>query len=163
MMIPDSKQGAPPGEYRYEQVPTVAPEDRTLGDLLKELGGETRTLVRQEIALAKLEVQEKASKGGRHVGGLVVGGLVAYAGVLALVIAVAFLLGQFMPDWLGFVIVGLVALLTGYAVMQRAREGFKNLDLQFEHTTDTLRENKQWLKEEIEEVKQDPAHLGSKQ
>lgn len=160
-MTTNSKHNPPPGEYRYEEVPRVAPEDRTLGDLLKELGAETRTLVRQEISLAKLEIQEKASEAGGHVSSFVVGGLVAYAGVLALVMAASVLLGRFMPDWLGFAVVGLIVLLTGYALMRRGREGFKDLDLKMEHTTDTLQENKQWLKEEIEEVKQDPAHLGS--
>ncbi|MDP9478461.1 MAG: phage holin family protein, partial [Actinomycetota bacterium] len=60
-------------------------DDRSIGELIAELSRETVTLVRNEIQLAKAEMSQKASRVGKNVGFLVVGGLVAYTGLLALV------------------------------------------------------------------------------
>jgi hypothetical protein len=62
-------------------------DDRTLGELFAELAQETTTLVRHEVNLAKVEMSEKASRAGKHVGFLAAGGAVAYAGLLAILAA----------------------------------------------------------------------------
>jgi len=62
-------------------------QERSLGELLGDLTREITTLVRQEMALAKAEMSQKAAKVGKDVGFIAAGGLVAYAGLLALVAA----------------------------------------------------------------------------
>jgi hypothetical protein len=62
-------------------------EDRSIGELFSELSQKTTTLVRQEIELAKAEMSQKASRVGKNVGFLVIGGIVAYTGLLAVVAA----------------------------------------------------------------------------
>jgi hypothetical protein len=62
-------------------------DERTLGEMFAELSRETRTLVQQELQLAKTELTEKASKMGKGVGLLVGGGLIAYGGLLAIIAA----------------------------------------------------------------------------
>ena len=52
-------------------------DDRSIGELIAELSRETTTLVRQELQLAKVEMSQKASRAGKNVGFLVVGGVVA--------------------------------------------------------------------------------------
>jgi Putative Actinobacterial Holin-X, holin superfamily III len=54
-------------------------DERTLGEMFAELSCETRTLVQQELQLAKTELTEKASKMRTGVGLLVGGGLIAQA------------------------------------------------------------------------------------
>ena len=49
-------------------------DERSLGDLFSELAAETGTLVRQEVALAQVEITEKATAVGKNVGYLAVGG-----------------------------------------------------------------------------------------
>jgi hypothetical protein len=51
-------------------------DERSLGDLFSELAAETGTLVRQEVALAQVELTEKATVVGKNVGYLAVGGAV---------------------------------------------------------------------------------------
>ena len=63
-------------------------DNRPLGDLFGDLASDMSNLVRQEVALAKLEVTQKAKYLGRNVGYLVVGGAVAYAGLLAVIAAI---------------------------------------------------------------------------
>ena len=136
-------------------------DERSLGDLFKELAGETQLLVRQEIRLAKAELSEKAGKAGKNVGFIAAGGFVAYAGLIVLVMALGLLLGSFMPDWLGFLIAGVVAILAGYAFFQKGLSGLKHTDFSLERTAETLQEDKLWMKQEAQEVKRDPKHLGS--
>ena len=63
--------------------------DRPVGDLVKQLAGQTSTLVRQEIDLAKAEMSQKASiagKGAGLLGGAAVVGLLAAGSLTACLI-----------------------------------------------------------------------------
>src|SRR4029079_1469055 len=83
-------------------------ENRPLGDLFGDLATEMSNLVRQEVALAKVEVTQKAKYVGRNVGYLVVGGAAAYAALLAILAAIIMLLARVMPNWGATLIVGVV-------------------------------------------------------
>lgn len=125
-------------------------DDRSLGELFGELAQETGTLVRQEVELARVELSQKASRAGRHVAALAVGGAIAYAGVLALVAAVILALGEAgLPWWLSALIVGLVVAGVGYALVARARTALKAADLAPRQTVETLKEDREWAKEQI--------------
>src|SRR4028119_1744029 len=97
-------------------MPPAVQEERSIGQLLKELRDETTTLLRQEGGRAKTEMSEKASRFGTNVGALAVGGAVLFLGALALLAAVIYgltsLLDQFMSVgvaiWLAPLLVGLV-------------------------------------------------------
>jgi len=54
-------------------------DDRSLGDLFGDLARDMGTLVSQEVALARTEITDKATRVGKDVAMLAVGGLVAYA------------------------------------------------------------------------------------
>ena len=76
-------------------------DDRSLGELFADLAKESSVLVRQEVALAKAELTQKAGQVGKDVGFLAVGGLVLYAGLLAIIAAIIILLGTLgVPWWL---------------------------------------------------------------
>src|SRR5215218_7594649 len=81
-------------------------ENKPLGDLFGDLASEMSSLVRQEVALAKVELGQKAKYVGRNVGYLVVGGAVAYAALLAIIAALIMLLDKVMPHWGSALIVG---------------------------------------------------------
>jgi xanthine/uracil permease len=129
-------------------------EERSIGQLLKELRDETTTLLRQEVDLAKTEMGEKASRVGKNVGSLAVGGGVAFLGALALLAAVIYgltsILNQFMSVgvaiWLAPLIVGLVLAAIGYSLVQKALATLRQESLTPTRTTQTLQENKEWLK-----------------
>jgi len=125
-------------------------DDRSLGDLFAELAQETSTLVRQEVALARTELSEKASTIGRNVASLAVGGAVAYAGFLAIVAAVILGLGEAgLPWWLSALLVGLVVVGIGYALVARGRTALQQADLAPRQTVETLKEDREWAKEQI--------------
>ncbi len=72
-------------------------DDRSLGELFKDLSHETSTLVRQEVALAKTELTQTATEVGKDVAFLAVGGAVAYAGLLAILAAIILALALVLP------------------------------------------------------------------
>lgn len=125
-------------------------DERSLGELFGDLSRETTTLVRQEIALAKTEMTEKATRAGKEIGFLAAGGAIAYAGFLALVAAVILLLAQVVPWWLSALIVGLVVAAVGYFLVQKGLTALKNLDLTPKTTLETLREDRDWAKEQVQ-------------
>lgn len=121
-------------------------DDRSLGELFAELARETSTLVRQEVTLAKTEMTDKATKAGKDVASMAVGGAVAYAGFLVILAALVLLLGEVMDTWLSAFIVGGLVLLVGYFLIQRGREALKKEDLTPRQTIDTLKEDAEWAK-----------------
>ncbi len=129
--------------------PAGAADNRSLGDLFSELTHETRTLIRQEIELARTELTEKASKASRNAAYIGAGGAVAYIGINLLAFSLAFLLGSFMPVWLGFLIAGVIIALAGYLMAKKGIETLKKADFSLERTSESLKEDKQWIKEEI--------------
>jgi len=123
-------------------------DERSLGELFAELARETSSLVRQEVALAKTEVTQKASLVGRDVGRIGVGGAIAYAGLLALIGAVILIVGLFIPLWLSALIVGLVVAGIGYALIQQGISALKRAELTPRQTIETLKEDAEWAKEQ---------------
>ena len=125
-------------------------DDRSLGELFSELTRELTALVRQEVALARTELTEKATTVGKNVGVLAAGGAVAYAGFLALLAALIIGLGQLgVPWWLAALIVGLVVAGIGYLLVQKGLTALKQLNLAPEQTIATLKEDKEWAKEQV--------------
>ena len=59
----------------------------SIPNLVRELRDETTPLLRQEVALAKSEMKENVSRMGGHAAQIAIGGFVAYAGIIVLLIA----------------------------------------------------------------------------
>ena len=123
-------------------------DDRTLGELFSELAQETSTLVRQEVYLAKTEMSQKASRVGKDVGFLAAGGVVAYAGLLAILAGLIVLLGQVIPMWLSALLVGLVVAAVGYFLIKKGLDALKREDVAPWQTMETLKEDGQWIKDQ---------------
>ena len=124
-------------------------ENRPLGDLFGDLASDMSNLVRQEVALAKLEVTQKAKYLGRNVGYLVVGGAVAYAGLLAVIAAIIMLLDNYMPAWGAALLVGVVVALVAWMMIGKAITALQQADLTPHETVETLKEDATWMKQQI--------------
>jgi len=125
-------------------------DGRSLGDLFGDLARDMGTLVSQEIALARTELTEKASRVGKDLGVLAVGGLVAYAGLLAIIAAVILLIATWgVPLWVSALIVGAIVAGIGALLVQRALAALKQQDLTPRQTIDSIKEDTQWAKEQI--------------
>jgi Putative Actinobacterial Holin-X, holin superfamily III len=126
-------------------------EDRSLGELLGDLARDTGTLVRQEVQLAKTEMTQKASRVARDAGVLVAGGLVAYAGFLALLAALILgLIAAGIDAWLAALLVGAVVAIVGAVLVQRGLSALKREELAPRQTVETLKEDARWAKEQVQ-------------
>lgn len=126
--------------------------------LLRELRDETTTLFRQEVALAKTELKENAARMGSHAAHLAVGGFVAYAGIIVLLIGIGHLLGALfvrlgmsegLAEWLAPTLVGLVVAIVGWMMLARAKAALAHDDLAPRQTIESLRENKNWAQSKL--------------
>ncbi|MBV9547391.1 MAG: phage holin family protein [Chloroflexi bacterium] len=125
-------------------------DDRSLGELFGDLVRDMGILVRQEVNLASTELTYKASRVGRELALLAVGGLVAYAGLLAIVAAVIIVLAAAgLPWWLAALIVGVIVAAVGAVLVQRGLAALKRVDLAPRQTIQTVKEDTQWAKEQM--------------
>lgn len=84
--------------------------DQSVSDLLQRLSQQTQTLVRDEIRLALLELQDKGKRAGIGAGLFVASGLIALFGVGTLIAAIVLLLATAVEAWLAALIVAVVLL-----------------------------------------------------
>jgi len=127
----------------------IMKEERSLGDLFSELAGETGTLIRQEVALAQVELTQKATKVGKNVGYLVVGGAVAYAAVLALLTALIIGLGTIIGYGFAALMVGIVVAVAAGIMIMSAINALKNLEITPRQSVESIKEDAQWLKDQV--------------
>lgn len=137
----------------------VRKEDRSLGELFSELASETSSLVRQEVALAQTELTQKATNVGKNVGSLAVGGAVGYMALWVILAAVVIGLTQFISwltgwqlitsAWIAATVVGLIVAGVGYVLVTKALDKLKNTDLTPRETVESLKEDAQWLKNQV--------------
>jgi xanthine/uracil permease len=105
-------------------------------------------LLRQEMALATTEVGRNVGQAGRSIGVLAMGGLVAYAGLLAIVAAVIILLAHMIEWWLAAFLVGIVVAGIGYVLVRRALNALQQIDFTPRQTVATLKEDLEWAKDQ---------------
>ena len=84
--------------------------ERSVGDLVQQLSQQTATLVRGEMRLAQVELQEKGKRAGIGAGMFGGAGLVALYGVGAVLAAVIMLVATAIEPWVSALIVGVVLL-----------------------------------------------------
>ena len=129
---------------------TYSREDRPLGELFTDLVQDTGTLVRQEVQLAKAELTQSAAQAGRAVAFIAAGGLVAYAGLLALLAAVIlWLWHNGMADWAAALVVGVVVVLIGVVLLLRGRAMLQAENLAPQRTVDSLKADTAMVKEQV--------------
>jgi len=136
---------------------TTMKEEKSLGQLLKELTAETTTLLKQEVDLAKTEMGEKASRVGTNVGHVAVGGAVLFAGALALLFAAVNALTEILAHvvpitvaaWLSPLLLGIVLGAVGYSLVKKALVTLKQESVTPRRTTQSLQENKEWLQSKM--------------
>ena len=124
-------------------------ESQTLGDLFGKLASDTSNLVRQEVALAKVELTQSARQTGRNVANLVIGGAIAYAAFLAIVASAIMLLGQVLPGWSAALLVGLLIAGIAWLLVGKALAALRDTDVTPRNTVETLKEDAAWIKQQI--------------
>jgi uncharacterized membrane protein YqjE len=120
--------------------------EQPIGELLKQLSEETSTLVKQELALARAELEQqgkRAGLGAGMLGGAGVAGLLTLGALTATLIGV---LDTAMAFWLAALIATVLwAAIAGVLALQ-GRNKIKQATPPAPQTVDTVKEDVQWAK-----------------
>jgi uncharacterized membrane protein YqjE len=124
----------PPGE---------APENETsvLG-LIRQLAHEVPALVTKELALAKAEIKESMETTKAGVAAVGGGAVVMLAGLIIVLLAAVYALANIMQPWLAALIVGVVAMVVGFIMIQSGKKQFEPSQFTPERTLNSLQKDK---------------------
>ena len=122
-----------------------------VGDIIRDLSD----LVRQEIALAKAEASEKLSTLQTGIIAVVIGGAVAFAGIIILLDAAVYALGNVMGALvdrfpaLPALIVGLTVVIVGIVMIKAGAKRFDGSHLKLSRTAASVQRDQAVVKEHI--------------
>jgi uncharacterized membrane protein YqjE len=120
--------------------------ERPIGELLKQLSEETSTLVKQELALARAELEQqgkRAGVGAGMLGGAGVAGLLTLGSLTALLIA---LLDTAMTTWVAALIVTVLWGAVAGVLALQGRTKIKEATPPAPQTVETVKEDVRWAK-----------------
>jgi len=115
--------------------------------LVKQLTQEVKTFVKEEARLAKTELAEKFAQLGRNAKPVAIGGFVAYAGLIVLLLAIGLLAGfafeqlgleTLLAGAAGLGAVALLVLVIGVAFVLKGLKAFSRESLAPQRTIETL-------------------------
>jgi hypothetical protein len=124
-------------------------DTRTLGELFKDLMAGTQLLISQEIRLAQLEIKESVKNAGVGAGLLAGAGAFGLVGLIAAACTLGALLNLFLPVWASALIVTIVFFAIAGALGLLGRNRLKEANPTPEATIQTLKEDQEWLKQQI--------------
>jgi len=129
----------------------------SIGELFKRVTTDTSELVRQEVALAKVEMRQAFATLARDGTTVGIGLGLALVGVLALTAFLIAGLGRLLNDryWLAALIIGAVFLVVGAVLARNALADIKRRGLTPDQTAESLRQDAAWAKREAAEVKRE--------
>jgi uncharacterized membrane protein YqjE len=122
-------------------------QPESLGGLLRGILMDVRTLVREEIALARVEIREQATRARAAAMSFgIAAGALAFGGIF-LLIAVAMGIADLLnwPVWTGFLIVAVLLSLAGFVTLSSGRRQLRTVHAVPEETVTTLKENSEWI------------------
>lgn len=150
-----------PSHFPHEsREPTFGPQpEPSTRELLQQLANDSRALIRDEINLAKLEVQQKLDSLKHFAAAVAVGvALLALAGLALtafLVLGLGLLLGG--AFWLSALIVGIVFAGIGALLAMLGVKKVSAGRLTPERTIRSLEDDRQWLRQEAQDFRDDLA------
>jgi uncharacterized membrane protein YqjE len=126
--------------------------DQPVSDIVKQVSDEAKTLVGQEIKLAKAEMTEKAKEIGIGAGMFGGAGYTLHLAALGLMLTLIFALSTAMPAWLAalivtvvFVAIAGVLALTGKKRIQKAGPPVPEETIEsVKQTIETVKEEAKW-------------------
>ncbi|HVL99879.1 MAG TPA: phage holin family protein [Egibacteraceae bacterium] len=138
--------GPPPSAAPPAGPPPSGDDDQSLSELLSTLLNQLSTLFRKEIELAQTEIKQEVRRAGKAAGALGGAGGAGYMAAVMLSFALAFALGEFLPVWVGFLVVGVIYAVVAGVLFRQGKEKLDRVNPKPEQTIETLKEDAEWIK-----------------
>jgi uncharacterized membrane protein YqjE len=119
----------------------------SIGSLLRGIVADLRMLVREEIALARVEIRQQAGRARAAAISLGMAAAALACGVVFLLIAIATGIADLLdwPVWAGFLALAVLLSLIGCAAMAFGRRQLRRVHAVPTETVSTLKENAEWI------------------
>jgi hypothetical protein len=122
--------------------------ETTMTPLLRGIVDDTQKLLRQEIALARIEVTEDAMRARDAVVGISVGAMMGYMAFIFVCFAVVYLLVAYwptLPVWGAYAIVALALAVGSWIFTSRGMRRAREIRGVPQQTVDSIQQGFQWM------------------
>lgn len=121
--------------------------DASIASLLKGIVTDLQTLMREELALARVELSEQATRAKTAALSFGIAAAALAFGGTFLLIAIALGISEALawPLWAGFLTVAIVLALVGFIAYAMARRRLHAVNVVPAETVTTLKENSAWI------------------
>jgi uncharacterized membrane protein YqjE len=126
----------------------MAPEDRSIANVLQDILRNVQEIVRSEVRLAKTEIGEEAAKTKSSAVLLGAGAVTAIFAIFFLLLMIVYMLGLVMPSWTAALIVGAALAVVASVMLTAGIRRFKQIHPTPERTVETIKENVEWAKQQ---------------
>jgi uncharacterized membrane protein YqjE len=120
--------------------------DRSMAEILKDIIGNVQEIVRGEVRLAKQEAKTDAAKAWNSARILMMGWILALFAAGYVLLGIVYALALAIPAWAAAGCVGVVLAIAAAASISAGRHRWKLAHQAPEKTTETIKENIQWMK-----------------
>jgi putative superfamily III holin-X len=128
---------------------TTFPTRRPIPEVLRDIVGNLREIVRAEILLAKVEITEEATEAAKAAATFGMGLVSGFYGIGLFLLAAVYGLSMIVAPWLAALLVGSLVGIVAIALMSAGKKKFKRLNPARSKTIQRLEENLQWAKHQI--------------
>jgi hypothetical protein len=149
---PAARQMAADGDGRRPGV-----DNRSIGDLIRELADEGRSLLRNEVSLVKAELSDKVHVYERNSSRIAIGGAFLLAALFFVLWAVnmgvtallTLAVEEEIAVWLAPLLIGIVLAVVGRSMVRGGTDEIRHEGLVPERTVRTLRDDTRWAKDQV--------------
>jgi len=126
--------------------PQVASHD-SIGGLIRGILMDVRSLIREEVALARLEISAQAGRARAAAISFAVAAVALIFGVTFMLVALATAIADLLkwPIWTGFLIVSTLLSVIGFVTLATGRRRLQAVHAVPQETVSTLKENSEWI------------------
>jgi hypothetical protein len=126
--------------------PQVVSHD-SIGGLIRGILMDIRSLIREEVALARLEISEQAGRARAAAISFAVAAVALVFGVTFMLVALATAIADLLkwPVWTGFLIVATLLSVVGFVTLATGRRRLQMVHAVPQETVSTLKENSEWI------------------
>jgi hypothetical protein len=127
----------------------------SIGGLIRGIMADVRQLMREEIALARVEMREQAQRAKLAALALGAAAVALAIGGIFLLVSVAVGIADLLdwPVWAGFLIVALVLSIAGMVMLSTGRKRLSTIRPVPEQTMQSLKENSEWIAKRLSSAK----------
>src|SRR5579872_4423186 len=116
-------------------------DDRSIARVIEDIAGGVQEIIRSEIRLAKIEIEEEATKASRAGSALGAGAVLGLYALGFFLMTIMFALALAMSLWIAALIVAVVTGIASAALISAGRERLKRVRPVPPRTVETLKEN----------------------